>query len=299
MEKKRVNILVATYNGEKYLEELLESLLKQTYTNTAIYVLDDGSTDESLEVTKRYVPKGIHIIENHRNLGYPYSFFKLLQQCDPADYYCLCDQDDVWYPEKVANSIAKLEAMDSDRIKLCFSAFEYCDSNLKHIRNSDVPPDEIPFLKTFFQCYLWGFTVAFDEKFRQQFLAKLPQKTKDEDYWFQMMAAAFGELIYCPTISATHRRHGDNHSTDPTNFIQFQLWRIRYFLKENQFAQYHAMLQEFYQLYQDDLTEKDKKDLALFQSDGKALRKCFFPKRLRSKMTDEVMLRLAFLIRKL
>lgn len=299
MTEKPINILIAVYNGEKYLDELLDSVLNQTYTNKHIYILDDGSSDGSMSIIDSYVPKGVHVIENHHNLGYPYSFYKLLQACDPADYYFLCDQDDVWNPEKVSMSVKKLESVKSDRIKLCFSAFEYCDRDLTHIRYSDTPPEKITFLKTLFQSYLWGFTVAFDDHFRRLFLSKLPDKTKDEDYWFQMMAAAFGELLYCPEVSAKHRRHGKNHSTDPSHFIQFQLWRIKYFLKENQFAQYHTMLQEFYQRYQDDLSENDRCVLALFQSDGHALRKFFYPHRLRSKMVDEVLLRVAFLMRKL
>lgn len=295
----KVNILVATYNGEKYLKELLDSLLAQTYPNIRIFVLDDGSKDGTYKIIESYQEKGISIIPNDHNLGYPFSFYKLISQCDPADYYCLCDQDDVWYPNKVENAIEILEKSNNNIPQLCFSAFEYCDENLVHLRNSDVPPQNITFLKTFFQCYIWGFTTVFNHKFRQKFIRKLPQKTRDEDYWFHMMAVAFGEIHYSPDISAKHRRHGNNHSQDPTSFLRFQLWRIKYFLFNNQFSVYHGMLQEFYQYYGTELPQKEHEQLKLFQSDGNCIKKAFYPKRLRSKLFDEVMLRCAFLLHKL
>ena len=296
----KVNILVATYNGEKYIRELIDSLLAQTYPYITIYVLDDGSTDNTISILKEYeAQNNIHIIPNSHNLGYPFSFYKLLTDCSEADYYCLCDQDDVWYPDKVASSIDILEKKNNLIPQLCFSAFEYCDENLNHLRNSDTPPTNITFLKTFFQCYMWGFTTIFNHTFRNKFIEKLPQKTKDEDYWFHMMAVAFGEINYNPKISAKHRRHGKNHSQAPTSFIKFQLWRIKYFLFNNQFKIYHGMLQEFYNYYSAELSESNRAELRLFQSNGHALKKAFYPKRLRSKLFDEFMLRFAFLLHKL
>ena len=298
MESK-VNILVATYNGEKYLSELFDSLLSQTYPNITIYVLDDGSSDHTMDIINEYKNKGIKLIPNAHNLGYPFSFYKLLTNCGDADYYCLCDQDDVWYPDKVETSIQILEKSDNSKPQLCFSAFEYCDEKLNHLRNSDDPPHNITFLKTFFQCYMWGFTTVFNHAFRTKFISHLPEKTRDEDYWFHMMAAVFGELHYNPKISAKHRRHGENHSQDPTSFIRFQLWRIKYFLFHNQFRIYHGMLQEFYEYYKNELPEKERKQLKLFQADGHSLQKAFYPERLRNKIFDEIMLRIAFLLHKL
>lgn len=97
-------------------------------------------------------------------------------------------------------SIAILEKYNQNKPQLCFSAFEYCDENLNHLRNSDVPPEKITFLRTFFQCYMWGFTTVFNESFRQKFIKRLPVKTRDEDYWFHMMAVGFGEIHYNPEI---------------------------------------------------------------------------------------------------
>lgn len=294
-----VNILVATYNGEKYFDELMQSLLKQTYSNIKIFILDDGSKDNTKNIITKYLSDKVKLIPNDKNLGYPFSFYKLITDCEPADYYCLCDQDDVWYPDKVEKSIKILEQYNNQLPQLCFSAFEYCDENLIHLRDSDIPPENISFLKTFFQCYMWGFTTVFNETFRQKFIKKLPVKTRDEDYWFHMMAVAFGEIHYNPVISAKHRRHGKNHSQDPTSFLRFQLWRIKYFLFNNQFSVYHNMLQEFYQYYRKDLKPSDRKALFLFQSDGNSIKKAFYPKRLRNKIFDEIMLRMAFLLRKL
>ena len=93
----KVNILLSTYNGEKYLPEQLDSLLKQTYQNIAIYVRDDGSRDNTLSILEEYQnqcnkkedgPQIVILKEDKPvNLGYMESFWTLLGMCEKADYY--------------------------------------------------------------------------------------------------------------------------------------------------------------------------------------------------------------------
>lgn len=290
---------MATYNGEKYVAQQLDSMLAQTYPNVHIYVLDDGSKDKTMDILREYEKKGVHIVENDQNLGYPYSFFKLMETCTGADYYCLSDQDDVWLPEKVERAVEKLSRMDPNEENLYFSAFEYCDENLTPVRKSAPVPAQIPFYKTFFQCYLWGFTVVMNEKMRAEYAARFPERTKAKDYWMHMLCGAFGNFVTDDRVCAMHRRHGKNHSEDPIAFFHFQMWRIKNFLFENQFAVYHDMLKEFYSYYKDRLPEQQREMLELFQSDGKRWKKICFPHRLRSTWADEIMLRCCFLIGKL
>lgn len=103
----KVNILLAAYQGEKHIKKQLDSLLQQTYPNITIYIRDDGSKDGTIRLIQEYIasnPTGKDIIlltDGMGNLGCPGTFYQLLGSCKEADYYAFCDQDDVWYPNKV------------------------------------------------------------------------------------------------------------------------------------------------------------------------------------------------------
>ena len=114
MSQPKVNILLATYNGEKFLKTQLDSLIEQTYENIDIYVRDDCSTDNTVEFIKNYIEsnksgKRIILLENNGvNLRPPKSFYQIARECEPAEYYAFCDQDDVWYPDKIKWAVEEL-----------------------------------------------------------------------------------------------------------------------------------------------------------------------------------------------
>jgi glycosyltransferase involved in cell wall biosynthesis len=96
-----VSICLATYNGEKYLKEQLDSIVAQTYTNIELIVQDDYSTDTTLEILQAYKEKlNITIYSNKKNLGYLKNFESLLHKTN-GDYIALCDQDDIWEHDKI------------------------------------------------------------------------------------------------------------------------------------------------------------------------------------------------------
>lgn len=109
--------IVVYLQREKYLSQQLDSLLSQTYPNITIYIRDDGSKDDTLQIISHYVkvsqdtsgPKIVFLPPDGKNLGYMSSFWLLLRECGSADYYAFCDQDDVWLPDKVECGIAALE----------------------------------------------------------------------------------------------------------------------------------------------------------------------------------------------
>lgn len=142
-EKKKIAILLATYNGERYLAEQIESIRAQSCTNWHVYMHDDGSSDGTLEILRAYATKeperftyvedgcrarsaqdfsdaaeakaiaGVKNIMNAaiKSRGAKGNFFYLLEQVE-ADYYMFCDQDDVWLPDKIAVTWAKMQEID-------------------------------------------------------------------------------------------------------------------------------------------------------------------------------------------
>ena len=98
----KVQVLMSTYNGEKYIRQQLDSIMNQTYANVSILVRDDGSSDKTVEILReyesRYGGRISILLENNR--GVVHSKFILLHHSDSsASYYCFCDQDDIWLPD--------------------------------------------------------------------------------------------------------------------------------------------------------------------------------------------------------
>ena len=106
--QKKVDVLMATYNGEKYVEEQIESILNQTYQNIQLIISDDCSTDNTRQILEKYEKNNkIKIFYQNQNLGYIKNFEFLLKQVE-NDLYMLSDQDDVWKKEKNKKTIEKL-----------------------------------------------------------------------------------------------------------------------------------------------------------------------------------------------
>ena len=128
---EEINILMATYNGEKYVAEQIESILNQTYKNIKLIISDDCSKDRTQEIVKKYKEKDsrIELFIQEKNLGVVKNIEFLLRQVK-SPYYMLADQDDYWCPEKVEKSLQKLKTTNSD---LVFSDLEVVDENINTI----------------------------------------------------------------------------------------------------------------------------------------------------------------------
>ena len=112
-----VNILISTYNGEKYIIEQLESIEKQIYQEYHVYIRDDGSSDDTVSIIRKYIEKNNlkdkYSIFAEKNIGFSRSFQKLLEVTPKGDYWAFCDQDDYWYPEKLQNAVKGMNQKDN------------------------------------------------------------------------------------------------------------------------------------------------------------------------------------------
>lgn len=108
-------ILLATYNSEKYLRLQLESVLNQSYTDWTLYIRDDGSKDNTLEIVREYMQKDDRLKLLHdevKGRGAKNSFLWLLEHTDSI-YYMFCDHDDVWFTEKIKVTMERMIALES------------------------------------------------------------------------------------------------------------------------------------------------------------------------------------------
>lgn len=208
MGSKKVVILLSTYNGAKYLRELLDSLLNQTHKNISILVRDDGSTDATLEILAEYSNRhNTFTYYKGENLKPARSFMDLLQQSEDADYYALSDQDDVWLPDKIEIAINQLEANKAD---LYHSAFQMTNSCLVPI-----PTPKKQMVNTLGQSMVLinatGCTMVLSKKARDFANLYDPSYMIMHDYWLIQLTYAWGgKVIYDETPHILYRQHGGN-----------------------------------------------------------------------------------------
>ena len=106
---RKVAILMATYNGGKYLREQIDSLINQTFTDWMLYIQDDGSKDNTLEIIRSYSdPRIICVDVGLTRQGAGINFMTLLNLV-VSDYYMFCDQDDVWFKDKIEKSYSRMK----------------------------------------------------------------------------------------------------------------------------------------------------------------------------------------------
>ena len=217
MEEK-VDILLATYNGEKYVAEQIESILNQTYQNFNLIISDDCSKDSTPEILKEYAKKDKRIILHiqPQNLGVVKNIEFLLKQVT-SNLYMLSDQDDVWLKEKVKKSVETLQKENAD---LAFGDLEVVDQNLNTMYPSFgdfmlLNKKIKKYINSYKVNYLYncvtGCTIISKKEFIEKILP-LPTKSKFliHDHWIGLMVGINGKLAYMPEKYIKYRQHGNN-----------------------------------------------------------------------------------------
>lgn len=304
-----VHILLAAYNGGKYIREQLDSLLAQTYPNISIYIRDDGSSDNTVSIIQDYIAgntssKKIVLLENGGvNLGCPASFYQILKECPPADYYAFCDQDDIWYPDKIKWAVQKLNSQKQpDKPCVYFSGYEYYTDDGEFLRHSPAQKTSITLTDVLYYTPASGFVIVFNETARQELILKVNPGKELHDRWLLRGAACFGTILSDPRRSATHIRHSDAVTAEDSSDSNL----LRSFLKNEiggtAMTDSKQDLAYFQKVFQHKLSASQQKTLSLFtapNSLSRQLRKLFYPRRLRARPAGEIAIRILFLIGKI
>ena len=140
MERKRLAILLATYNGEGFLQEQLDSIYRQTCCDWTLYIHDDGSTDGTPRIIADNAARhdNVVVFDYKGGTGPKDNFLGMLQRVD-ADYYMFCDQDDAWYDNKIEVSMQRMQALETecaDRAIVVHTDLTVVDGNLKPLHKS-------------------------------------------------------------------------------------------------------------------------------------------------------------------
>lgn len=299
----KVNILLSTYNGEKYLVSQLDSLLAQTYRNITIYVRDDGSRDGTRDILQRYAQKGSVVVLNdveHKNLGYMESFWRLLRESGQADYYAFCDQDDIWLPTKVELGIKALERENAKLPLLYSSSFAYCDENM-NLEGYPAPMKvPIQFKDVMFYTPAFGFTIIINKVLRDIALSAKCLKGIPHDGWCQKIAASMGKIVYDTAQTAKYRRHSETVTYVSSKKAKMISQWIKNDILGVGLSEFRFVLKRFYEEYADRLEESDLRYLCTFMENeitpSLYLKRLLTMKRFRPSLGGELALRFCFLL---
>lgn len=233
----KVNVLVSTYNGEKYLREQLDSLLAQSHKNIHISVRDDGSTDNTVRILKEYASKYRFIqVAYGENLGVIESFFRLLTDAgEDFDYFAFCDQDDIWFPDKIKDAVEEMNTEDGNQPILYCSRVEFVDENKNPLGLSRIP-GRIGFGNALVENIAIGCTIVINRKARETILATKPGRIIMHDWWFYLIVSALGKVIHEKKVNIKYRQHGRNVIGGTASFLLSVYRRTREFLKSGEDA---------------------------------------------------------------
>lgn len=271
-----VQVLLSTYNGAKYLPEQIESVLKQSYHKVKLLVRDDGSTDRTGDVLKYYhnnYPSKIQIIWGN-NIGIVNSFMELLNHADQkCEYFCFCDQDDVWLPDKIERALSKLDGFNHIPAMVCTST-QVVDELLRPLNVWPKPPTRDPnFYNAIVQNIAVGATTTLNKKAWELIVGKTihSENIQMHDWWTYLCVSAFGKVIFDPLPSILYRQHANNSVGGETTFINTLIRKWNSYKRNKGRHLLRRQAAEFWRVYFDWLDEEKKAQLLLFLEDRETI----------------------------
>lgn len=208
----QINVLMSTYNGEKYLSQQIESIISQTETNWRLIIRDDGSNDSTISIIEKFIKKDTRIeLIKGDNIGVINSFFQLVK-CSQADFYFFCDQDDVWLPNKIETMLNEAKKYEEKIPLLIYSDLKVVDSNLNVINDSMIDDITGPACTTLKEEMRRNCVTGCASMINKA-LAEVWEKTEDiimHDWYLAQIAAAYNNLVYINQPTILYRQHESN-----------------------------------------------------------------------------------------
>lgn len=240
---EKVLVLMSTYNGERYLREQLNSIIKQKNVEIEILVRDDGSIDDTIDILEEYEKKCNLKWFKGENLKPAKSFMELIKRATEAEYYAFCDQDDYWMEEKLTKAIEKLSKVKNKNGKLYFSALTVVDENLKEMYKEEIIPN-LDFRTEMIKNHATGCTMVFDKKLKDIINKNSFDYIEMHDSLICKMAYLMDSYIYIDENSyILYRQHEDNVLGMTDNF--FRIWKKRWKRFINSNCEASKMAEEF------------------------------------------------------
>ncbi len=263
-----IDILMATYNGEEFIEEQLNSILNQSYSNWRLIISDDCSQDNTISIVKEYknkYPDKILLFQNDRPSGSAQSNFFNAIKYTSANYVMFSDQDDIWLPNKIKdtfNLVRKMELEDSMETPiLVHTDLMIVDKDLKEIKSSmfemmNMDSKRCALNNLLVQNIVTGCTVMCNRALIN-FIRKVPNNAVMHDMWIAMVASAFGKIGFIDKTTILYRQHGKNSvgakNTRSLNYILYKIFHSKEI--HNSLVKQYRQAKEFREIFGDKLSE--------------------------------------------
>lgn len=296
-ERRKIDVLLATYNGQSYLGEFLNSLKNQVGVQIVLHVSDDGSTDQTLKVLNDFLTHfDEYYFYQNCQLGARDNFAFLLSK-SKSDYVAFADQDDIWLPDHLQRSIKRIENFDSDPAGTFCDVIEFnhdskSNRNWPNLKN---PQSHL----LFFENTVRGCTLVINAQART--LIEFSEKAIMHDWWIALILRYTGTLTYSSNPEVLYRLHENNLVGAQKSLVT----RLKRFYKSSKQGIWPpaSQLAEFISLYSKKITPERT---VIFRKIERIMQKSplqrklaitFCPLRFRRSIPEEVLLRISLLFR--
>jgi len=227
--KSDVCILMATYNGEKYIYEQLQSIINQDYENWKLFIGDDNSTDDTGLIINSVAGKEdrIEIVDFKAKGGGQLNNFRMLLQYVKNmnfHYIMFSDQDDIWYVNKVSDSLQLFEKDDKFPTMVYTNYTENSPDGSIHTKYTSVFPKNASLKQFLVQNWAMGCTMMINAALAL-LVSKIPDEAENHDNWIMLVALTYGRIRYLPKVTMFHRIHENNVTT--SNSKKRLVFRLR------------------------------------------------------------------------
>lgn len=254
-KKPTVSVLLSSYNGEKYINELVDSVLVQEDVNVKLQVRDDGSTDDTIKILESYNDSRISVCTGE-NLKPALSFLTLLNECNDSEYYAFCDQDDYWYPNKLITSINAIK--DISEPALFISTYDVCDEDLKVLFTYDMKFHETIRLQ---DVLLYrapsACNMVFNHALRELIVKSMPSFVRMHDFWTLIVALSHNCKIVTYNVPLIKYRQHDGEEVGITPTFKVRIIRLFKSLTKGNNERWRQA-KEALDIYGDDITEDNR-----------------------------------------
>ena len=262
-----IDILLATFNGDKFIDSQISSILYQTFEDWHLIIHDDGSTDKTVEIIKKWVKKDsrIEYVEDGVICKDAAKNFMHLLKYSNSDYIMFCDQDDIWFDNKVEFLFEEINHMDESKPRVVYS-----NSYVWKPNNGIIGKGTISFASEirkllFFNCGVQGCASMFDAKTRdllKQYYGVLSM----HDHLLNLLAVSICQCHFVDLALMLYR----NHEHNVTGSTRTELFTFHNVLGNVHIPiinkMHYLTVQNFYSIYSDKLSKHDKKLIADYLS---------------------------------
>lgn len=216
-----IDILMATYNGEKYIEEQINSIINQDFKEWNLLIRDDCSTDNTINIINKYVekyPDKIKLIDNMgKNLGVKLNFGELMKH-SKSKYCMFADQDDKWLPNKISLTLEKMKELESnygeEKPILIHTDLKVVDKNLELIdksfwKYSYIDPSRNTLNKLLVKNTVTGCTMMINSSLKK-LINFIPEECMMHDHWIALVASLSGIIYFIKEPTILYRQHENN-----------------------------------------------------------------------------------------